>query len=251
MILGGLLIYGALTGSPTLLPQTIVPHVGTLPTVTMANGTVVNIVTGGSDPYNCGAVGSFCDPTLGLVCRSGQCVCSITGTTFCPQYGCINLQSFNVACGSCTNSGCGPNEACCSGGCINIATPQNCGACSRSCTGVSPGCCGGQCTDFNSDPNNCGTCFNAIPSTGFRCCSGAATPVNDQNCTSCGVGCPAGFVCDVANRTCVSGCPTGFTMCGGVCKNLLTDNFNCQFCKCLGFFLCCCSALPLLLLLIF
>lgn len=86
MVIGGLFIYGALTGSTTLIPQTIVPHVGTLPTVTTNNGTVVNIITGGSDPYNCGAVGAFCDPTLGLTCRSGQCVCSITGTTFCRTF---------------------------------------------------------------------------------------------------------------------------------------------------------------------
>jgi hypothetical protein len=216
--------YNAATGNPTIYVKFTEPFLGTL---TGLIGSV--IVTGGSDIYNCGAVGKFCDPSLGLTCVLGQCICAQTGTTFCPNYGCVDLQTFTVACGSCTASGCASNSKCCKGVCTNVNTIINCGSCGIQCTGVNPRCCAGICKDLNSDTQNCGACFNSTPLNSW-CCSGTIQSVNDQNCTACGISCPTGMKCNVATRSCIPGCSTGFTLCNGVCVNLNGDNFNCTQC---------------------
>jgi hypothetical protein len=59
--------------------------------------------------------------------------------------------------------------------------------------------CFGNCVDLKSDSDNCGTC---------------------------GMSCPSGFVCD--KRRCV--CPSGETACNGECVDLQSDPDNCAVC---------------------
>lgn len=230
-ILGALVITNAARGLP-LLPKIPTPFVGSwtgMTTNPSSSSTV--IVTGGSDNFNCGALGRYCDPALGLQCKSGQCVCAQTGFTFCPNFGCVDLNTFAGACGSCSNPGClASTSKCCSGACTLINTVKNCGGCGNTCTGGNPGCCGGGCVDLNTNFVHCGSCFNTVPQTGFRCCTGIVTAINDQNCSSCGQQCPPGYKCDPNAQTCIPGCPAGQTLCNGVCKDLTQDNFNCGFC---------------------
>jgi len=216
--------YNALTGNPTIYVKFTEPFLGTL---TGLNGTV--IVTGGSDNYNCGGVGVFCDPSMGLQCTNGICSCAQTGTTFCPNYGCIDLQTFVAACGSCNATGCASNSKCCKGTCTNVNTITDCGNCGNKCTGANPRCCAGVCKDLNNDNQNCGGCFNVVPLNSW-CCSGTIQTVNDQNCTSCGGACTGATRCNTATRTCVPGCPTGQSLCSGMCVNLSSNNFNCVAC---------------------
>lgn len=230
MIVGLLVIVQAAQGSTSLFPKFPAPVVGSLTGTTNSTTSVV-IVTGGNDNFNCGAAGRYCDPALGLQCMQGQCVCAQSGYTYCPNFGCVDLNTFAGACGSCSNPGClASSTRCCTGICTPTNTIQNCGACGNQCSGGNPGCCAGSCADLNTNTIHCGSCFNTVPQTGFRCCTGVVTPIDDNNCESCGVACPLGYKCDPGARTCIPGCPAGQTLCGGVCKDLSADNFNCGFC---------------------
>lgn len=46
------------------------------------------------------------------------------------------------------------------------------------------------------------------------------------NCGTCGMACPAGFICN--KKRCV--CPTGKTACNGVCVDLQSNSTNCGVC---------------------
>lgn len=58
-----------------------------------------------ADPSNCGACGVGCGPSR--VCKAGDCACPATSMPdFCPDIGCLNLNSDANNCGTCDA---GPN----------------------------------------------------------------------------------------------------------------------------------------------
>src|SRR5438045_1403259 len=98
-------------------------------------GTTDVCVLPGSTP----PAGTVCTP----ICPSGYTFCQNLGTSG----GCVNLQSYQFACGSCDNA-CPIGQLCargvccpagqtnCNGSCVNLTTDNaNCGTCGSTCTG--------------------------------------------------------------------------------------------------------------------
>jgi Stigma-specific protein, Stig1 len=196
------------------------------------------------DSANCGDCGNVCasgttcvydpgNPSSGVLwsvsCRS---ICG-SGTTFCNDNQCHNLQAESANCGVCGNK-CRTDQSCisgtcqcpngltdCNGVCVDIGTnAANCGGCGISCPagfscfyGTSPSnkcqlvctggttACGNSCRDLMSDPNNCKSCGNACPL--------------DEYCVN--------GVCDVR-------CPTSQSDCSKVCVDESKDSKNCGGC---------------------
>ncbi len=119
-----------------------------------------------SDNNNCGACGAPC--CAGNACSAGRCVpgCSpgltacgpMTGPEGCTGGICVNTQSDNSHCGSCTTV-CASGQVCVSGSC---AAP-----CA---TGETR--CGGACVNTQSSDTNCGACGTVCP-TNQHCATGA------------------------------------------------------------------------------
>ncbi|MCC6899843.1 MAG: hypothetical protein IT377_12760 [Polyangiaceae bacterium] len=184
-----------------------------------------------SDPLNCGACGTSCNPLD--KCVGGQCVCA--------------------------------SGLFCDGWCVGANDPKHCGACGNACplfgscqsgkcscpTGTLE--CAGTCVDLQYDSKNCGACGKAC-GTGQTCsgaackCSGSGTycastdkcvdTVGDaSNCGACGVVCPSDAVCALGKCYCKDSAKTA---CGTICVNTTTDASHCGSCnyKCPSKYIC-------------
>jgi hypothetical protein len=174
------------------------------------------------------------------------------GWTYCPEGGCVDLQSDPYHCGACGNP-CASELAsvvCRGGECVR----ENCPPGLTHCTDIDI------CRDLTHDPDHCGACGFACasgvciggfcsPSDESSCsegagCSGCApgqtecngvcadTCCDPLNCGACGVACPNGLTCFEGVCDCPSGlcCPQSEVLCDGSCVATCCDNDHCGAC---------------------
>ncbi|MBX3219657.1 MAG: hypothetical protein KF795_03990 [Labilithrix sp.] len=226
------------------------------------------------DINNCGACGFECPAGGGretFSCVAGACVmqCNAAQNTLdcdgLADNGCETNMTNSNHCGACGNKCSDPAKPCAYQG------PPGSGS------GVACGCkdgwlpCGTYCRDVQNEDLNCGACLNRCDATGggapsypntyygcgngscgkLKCtalhaeCDGDITNgcethiVSDDNCGGCGVACPAGQKCRLADNKPTCMCPEGLTYCetgcqGGVCSgscvDVMSDALNCGRC---------------------
>ena len=164
-----------------------------------------------------GALASVPSVAFAAPCRSprikcaGQCCAE--GVTTCQGTG------RNRTCGSAPVV-CPTGQEACGGQCVDTTTDlANCGGCGNACAGGTA-CQGGVCVSGVG-----GTCTsNNHCATGTTCQNGTCLVSLGGTCTGnaqCATGTCEGGVC---------ACPAGQTACGGVCRDLLTDELNCGAC---------------------
>ncbi len=201
---------------------------------------------------HCGACGTVCPtPTnaaatcatgaCGLRCNDGFGDCDSDATNGCE----VTLGSSTAHCGRC-GAAC-PARA-------NATTTCGGGACAFTCDAGYADCDGeatnGCETDTRTTVANCGTCGNACPAgarstatcAGSACgltCAGAYLNCDGVATNGCEVDpLSSAAHCGACNNACASGrqCEAGLCCgvrernCGGVCRNLNTENANCGAC---------------------
>jgi hypothetical protein len=111
-----------------------------------------------TDPNNCGACGSVCQPVANgtPLCSGGACGVNCNASFTACGNVCLNLATDPNHCGTCSNV-CGAGRTCVSGACVCSAGMVNCA---------------GTCVNLATDPNHCGTC-SSVCAVGHACVSGA------------------------------------------------------------------------------
>lgn len=245
--------------------QTCREYLGEKATSSSAGVTLFSPLNPNVNANECGSEGVACDITRGQVCVSGTCVCSYSGTTYCPTIGCVDLLHSDTSCGTCGNA-CTDGFTCnngtcvcigdavCGGSCVDLYTnSSHCGDCGSACP---PGqsCVNARCAvtappvDTNTDPLNCGTRNNLCTGSSAQCCDGVCSDrTSDLNhCGDCFTDCeqmpgmatatsPACCYGHCTDRDidpsncgeCGLACPVGMVCVGGECFALGT-NANCS-----------------------
>ena len=195
------------------------------------NGCEIDVRT---NNMHCGGCNAPCNAT-GRTCMNRMCVCT-GGLTLCGG-NCVNTQTDNSFCGSCTNactggrtcvSGvcqCPSGQTFCGSTCVNLQTDEShCGACSQDCEfGASahvdpPTQAGNQCASGVCDPN-CATGFDDCDTDEWNGCEASLT--SSSHCGVCNRACETAASAHVTANTCSSGgacqpsCATGWGDCDG------------------------------------
>jgi hypothetical protein len=184
------------------------------------------------------------------VCLPVQGACDPVAPTCC-DLGTLSICSYEANCtanqeearccrpigGQCADRcDCCENADCVGSTCL-LGTGQQC-ANADECAGqfgLFGDCCDGTCRNLHNDVNNCGECGNVCPSPAIAnaialCDSGQCTTACTAGFTLCGGGCVP-LATDEANcGACGSACDPARTCCNGSCRFLPDDEFNCGAC---------------------
>lgn len=185
-------------------------------------------------PDHCGSCQNSCaDNPAGPVCidpDNGTCGCAVDGdcgeNTLCCDGVCTPIDDQH--CGACDNDctvqatnticifdqgqqlyhcgctlegGCDALDQCCGGTCYDLNDPEHCGDCATNCLQDPRGT---LCLDYTQNQCGCMSASDCGPGE-HHCCDGVCTPVDDDNCSACGVGCTVadgGPHCYPAARQC-------------------------------------------------